>query len=73
MTHIENVPHILQFGITHKNSPNANLDYVAIGDDLLTLVSDGYETVKSDIENNAELAQIAQNTTRFLTDFYSDR
>jgi len=32
MTHIENVPHILQIGITHKSSPNANPDYVAIGD-----------------------------------------
>jgi hypothetical protein len=32
MTHIENIPHILKHGITHKNSPNANPDYVTIGD-----------------------------------------
>ena len=32
MTHIENIPHILINGITHKNSPNANADYVPIGD-----------------------------------------
>ncbi len=32
MTHIENIPHILMNGITHKNSPNANADYVPIGD-----------------------------------------
>ena len=32
MTHIENIPHILQNGITHKDSPNANLNYKNIGD-----------------------------------------
>lgn len=32
MTHIENIPHILKFGITHKNSPNANPNFIAIGD-----------------------------------------
>ena len=32
MTHIENIPYILQHGITHINSPNANQNYVAIGD-----------------------------------------
>ena len=32
MTHIQNIPHILKYGITHKNSPNANPNYVDIGD-----------------------------------------
>ena len=32
MTHIENIPHILQYGITHATSPNANPAYVPIGD-----------------------------------------
>jgi hypothetical protein len=32
MIHIENIPHILQYGITHKNSAKANPDYVSIGD-----------------------------------------
>lgn len=32
MTHIDNIEHILQYGITHRNSPNRNLDYIAIGD-----------------------------------------
>lgn len=31
MTHIQNIPHILQYGITHRNSPNANPNYVQIG------------------------------------------
>lgn len=35
MTHIENIPHILQYGITHSDSPNANPSYVPIGDDSL--------------------------------------
>lgn len=32
MTHIENIPHILQYGITHHHSPNANSHYRSIGD-----------------------------------------
>lgn len=35
ITHIENVPHILQYGITHKNSPNANPNFISIGDKSL--------------------------------------
>jgi hypothetical protein len=38
----------------------------------LMLVSDGYETVKSYIENNIELNEIATKTTKFLNGFYSD-
>ncbi|KAA6311196.1 hypothetical protein EZS27_037630 [termite gut metagenome] len=37
MTHIKNIPHTLRHGITHKNSPNANPDYVDIGD--MSLIS----------------------------------
>ncbi len=32
MTHIENIPHILLHGITHKNSKFANAEYKNIGD-----------------------------------------
>lgn len=32
MTHIRNIPHILRYGITYKNSPNANPNYITIGD-----------------------------------------
>lgn len=32
MTHIENIQHILQYGITHSTSVNANLNFVPIGD-----------------------------------------
>jgi hypothetical protein len=35
MTHIENILHILQYGITHKNSPNANPNFITIGDTSL--------------------------------------
>ena len=35
ITHIENVPHILQYGITHRKSPCANPDFKAIGDSSL--------------------------------------
>lgn len=32
MTHIENIPHILQHGITHSTSINANPNFTPIGD-----------------------------------------
>jgi len=32
MTHIENITHILEYGITHKNSLNASPGYISIGD-----------------------------------------
>ena len=32
LVHIDNIPHILQNGIVHKNSPKANKNYIAIGD-----------------------------------------
>lgn len=35
MTHIGNVPHVLQFGITHASSPNANPAFQSIGDSSL--------------------------------------
>jgi O-acetyl-ADP-ribose deacetylase (regulator of RNase III)/uncharacterized protein YwgA len=38
----------------------------------LTLAFDGYETIQSYINSKQELAEIANNTTKFLTGFYSD-
>lgn len=35
MTHIENIPHILHYGMTHSSSPNANPNFVPIGDNSL--------------------------------------
>lgn len=35
MTHIQNIPHILQFGITHIRSSKRNIGYVPIGDGSL--------------------------------------
>lgn len=35
MTHLQNIPHILQHGITHKTSVHANPNYVPIGDNTL--------------------------------------
>jgi hypothetical protein len=40
MTHIENVPHILKHGITHRNSPNANTNFTPIGDPSLISTRD---------------------------------
>lgn len=35
ITHVDNIPHILQHGITHRNSINANPNYIPIGDSSL--------------------------------------
>jgi hypothetical protein len=35
MTHIENIPHIFKYGITHPDSINQNLNYYSIGDSSL--------------------------------------
>lgn len=35
MTHISNMPHILEHGITHYRSPNSNPHYITIGDKSL--------------------------------------
>jgi hypothetical protein len=35
MTHIKNIPHILQHGITHQSSVNSNKNYVSIGYSIL--------------------------------------
>lgn len=40
--------------------------------DPLTLVGDGYETVKKHIESKEELSSLANKTINFLSGFYSD-
>lgn len=35
MIHIENIPHILRYGITHQSSIHANRNYLPIGDESL--------------------------------------
>jgi hypothetical protein len=57
MVHIDNVPHILEHGITHRDSSAANSDYAQIGDrSLITTRS----TLKVDV-NNGDL--FAMDTT----------
>lgn len=43
LTHIDNIPHILQYGITHKDSPNHNPNYQNIGDISLINVRSDYQ------------------------------
>ena len=42
MTHVENIPHILIYGITHRNSSNANPNYKPIGDHSLIRTRDEF-------------------------------
>jgi hypothetical protein len=53
MTHIQNIPHILEHGITHRNSPNANKNYESIGDGSLIKTRDE-KTIW--VNNGAELS-----------------
>lgn len=43
MTHIENVPHILEHGITHISSIQANKDYKSIGDNSIISTRNNFE------------------------------
>jgi len=42
MTHIENIPHIIQCGITHSTSTNANPNFKPIGDNSLISTRNNY-------------------------------
>ncbi|RLW68244.1 MAG: hypothetical protein B6D68_04075 [spirochete symbiont of Stewartia floridana] len=42
MMHIENVPHILTHGITHKTSPNSDPAFTPIGDPVLITTRNGF-------------------------------
>ncbi len=43
MTHIENVPHILEHGVTHASSPHTNKSYKAIGDNSIISTRDNFD------------------------------
>lgn len=47
MTHIENIPHILQYGITRRTSPNANPNYEPIGDANIISTRNRYEILEN--------------------------
>lgn len=42
MTHIENIPHIIENGITHRESEHSNKEYKAIGDNSLISTRDTF-------------------------------
>lgn len=42
MTHIENIPHIVKYGITHAASLNANQQFVSIGDSSLISIRNNF-------------------------------
>lgn len=54
MTHIHNICHVLEYGITKKNSVNANPNYVQIGDLSLIEIRDG----KIVVVDNGDLLKI---------------
>jgi len=64
LTHIKNIPHVLQYGITHQNSLNANPKFITIGD--LSLI-DTRKTRKVNVDNGNFLNLNAPSIT--LGDF----
>jgi len=49
MTHIENIPHIIKNGITHKNSAKSNQNYKPIGDCSLISTRNGFQMPNGDL------------------------
>jgi hypothetical protein len=67
ITHIQNLSHILQYGITHKRSQYANPDYVSIGDASLIKTRD---TKQVTVNNGDILANGIQITLGDFIPFY---
>lgn len=49
MTHIENIPHIIQNGITHRESEHSNKKYRTIGDNSLISTRDKFSLPNGDL------------------------
>ena len=43
MIHIKNIPHVLKYGMTHSSSPDANPNFVPIGDSRLISTRGNYQ------------------------------
>lgn len=65
--HIENIPHIIENGITHKNSPNANPNFIGIGD--ISLINNR-ETRKINVDNGTTFNTIEVINLGDFTPFY---
>ncbi len=65
MTHIDNIEHILRHGITHRNSPNHNPNYIAIGDISLISTRDA----KHISVDNGDFLDLDASSTITLGDF----
>lgn len=65
--HIENIPHIIESGITHKNSPNANPNFIGIGD--ISLINNR-ETRKVNVDNGTTFNTIEVINLGDFTPFY---
>ncbi len=58
ITHIDNIPHILKFGITHKNSSNKNPYYKSIGDKSLIETRNKKTVIIENTEDNSNNCSI---------------
>lgn len=67
ITHIDNIPHIIANGITHKDSSNANANFVSIGDKSLIINRD---SKKVNIDNGKLNYPIEEITLGDFTPFY---
>lgn len=72
MTHIENIPHTLKFGITHKNSSNANPNFITIGD-LSLIDTRSNKQVKIDNGNFLDLSATKVVLGHFIPFYFGVR
>ncbi|MEL6556912.1 MAG: DUF4433 domain-containing protein [Bacteroidota bacterium] len=67
MLHIKNIPHIMANGVTHKNSSNANPNFIGIGD--ISLINNR-GTRQINVDNGDTFNTIEKITLGDFTPFY---
>lgn len=67
MTHIDNIPHILQNGITHRSSLNTNKNFTSIGDKSLI---DARNSKEVNVDNGNIFEASSMITLGDFTPFY---
>lgn len=71
ITHIQNIPHIIKNGITHRNSPSANPDFMSIGD--VSLIDNRSNRQVQVVTNQEQDISISITLGRFIPFYFGVR
>lgn len=58
MVHIENIPHVLEYGFVHKDSCNADPNYIPIGDTSVIRVREERAVIGVNLQNTLILKKV---------------